>query len=568
MRGMALGMVMVAVGCGSSPDVVLEPGEVVGLCDGLIAAFESRCTPEQRQELASIEDRVERFPDGAVMALQGGEAVTVLPVDRAHFYRLHGVTALLQGKLGPGVWASAMAARKAPTDPVALTQLAVMLLEQKRCEEAHRLLETARRGDPGDDVLLRVSLASALTCLGKEGEAAQVLEEAATQAPNSGLVERAVLEFYRTVAGDRWQMPPILAERCDRDLAEALTLATMEDLGNFVARQSQESQSLTMETLALVQRLPADLPEGFVEDLSAVSERYEATARTRFDDPAMQARDGVTLRWSDGVTILTEQEAACCEAQGGHCCSCLEAECTGVMGQMERQVVPESFKALEDYLPGRVRLLQEFERDLLGVLFQAGNGMSSGTMEWAVAYIDGVLAQQCKAFALTVANLMEPPISANLFAGPVCTMPEECRDAERQAQIEEQRLRLGQEREKRAKEAEAKALAAELAVDLSLHFSVCLDGLGCLGVDGSEVFFQLGTEHAFAEFSVDVESYDVGVRAGMGVGDPTGNLWGADLYLGATVGPGGTSVRIGSSESRLMGTRTRDVTLFQKRFRW
>ncbi len=556
-------------GCGSDSGSAMSPGQVTALCDGLIEEFEAACTAAQRQELDDIRAAVEGWNPGPVHAVQVPDTVTIAPRNAAHLYRMYGVTALLQGKIGPGVWASAMAARQAPTDPAALEQLAVMLIERRRCEEARRLLETARRREDGDrSAVLRLSLASALACLGREVEAAEALEEAAALAPRSALVERATREFLLGVMGDALKSQPAHAEACDRDLRGALELATMDDLSRFVTEQGQESQTLAMEAMSLVQRLPGDLPDGFIDELTAIDEQYETRARTEYEDPAMEALDRVTGRWTDGFTALTEQEAACCAAQGGHCCPCLQDQCEGMVDLSRQQVLPESFDALVEYLPGRLRLLQETETALQRFLFRARSGTSAAAMEWAAAYLYNLLAQHCKAVALTTANLVQPPLSANLAVDPICALPQDCRDAQREAQIAEQRRRAEEERERRAREAEAKALAAELAVDLSLRFNVCLDGLACLGVDGSQVSFRLSSEVAFALFSVDLESYDVGLRVGVGVGDPTGHLWGMDVYVGATVGPGGTSFQVGRSEGGFLASQAQDVTVFQERFRF
>jgi len=45
-------------------------------------------------------------------------------------------------------------------------------------------------------------------------------------------------------------------------------------------------------------------------------------------------------------------------------------------------------------------------------------------------------------------------------------------------------------------------------------------------------------------------------------------MWGADISVGGTVGPQGTSFDVSSSQSLAAGTVSTGVTLFQSRFRF
>jgi len=78
-----------------------------------------------------------------------------------------------------------------------------------------------------------------------------------------------------------------------------------------VARQSQQTQALGMESLSLIQALPPDLPPEWTEEVAALTDRYAETARQQYGDPAVAAIDGVFQQWSQGAESLGQQFGAC-----------------------------------------------------------------------------------------------------------------------------------------------------------------------------------------------------------------------------------------------------------------
>ena len=140
---------------------------------------------------------------------------------------------------------------------------------------------------------------------------------------------------------------------------------------------------------------------------------------------------------------------------------------------------------------------------------------------------------------------------------PICrTAEEEARQAERQQRIEEARLaeeeRLRQE-----------ALAKQKAQDDKIKGEVCLDSIGCLGIDGSKVSVKIGGP-VFAQFTVDTDRVAVGARVGVGVSDPSGgNLAGADLSIGGEISSSGSSTfDVRASYSYAAGTGGNSVVLW------
>ncbi len=74
----------------------------------------------------------------------------------------------------------------------------------------------------------------------------------------------------------------------------------------------------------------------------------------------------------------------------------------------------------------------------------------------------------------------------------------------------------------------------------------------------------------YGELSVDTAKLGIGVRLGVGVGDPTGgNIAGASVSIGGEITSVGSSVDLKYSQSAAAGTYQRDVNLVKlsSRFR-
>jgi hypothetical protein len=148
-------------------------------------------------------------------------------------------------------------------------------------------------------------------------------------------------------------------------------------------------------------------------------------------------------------------------------------------------------------------------------------------------------------------------INANCEMEDICrTAEEEARQAAWKQKIEE--MRLAEEERVRQE-----ALAKQKAQEDKIKGEVCLDSLGCLGIDGSKLSVKIGGP-VFAQFTVDTDNLSIGARVGVGVSDPSGgNLAGADLSIGGTISTTGSSTfDIRASYSYAAGTGGGSTTLW------
>jgi len=535
----------------------------VSLCDALIAEFEASLSPEELDALATIETQVAEYGFPLSPPPPYNEISTIEPTSPTELYRMYGILGLMEGKLGAAIWASAKGLRERPRDADALHQLGALLIQKKRFADARSLLEKARHEDANNDALIRVSLASAEEGLGNLEAASKAYSEAATLEPQSGVTERAERGFYLRVMADVLTFENAYQVMCSDDITEALNLTTQAQLNGFTLNKSTELQQLAMEGIALFQGMPSDLPTDFATEISDLFDAFQAKARATYDDPATQAQSDMMEANAADTQIFFENEAECCIQAGGRCCGCLATLCTDLTTLAMNKALPASFSAIAEYLPGRWRLLERHETDVQRLLFRTSARVSQSTLEWEARYAYNLLAQDCKNVALQVANLLQGFLSAQENAALNCQLPGECWSAEREAQLEEARLRMEEERRRQAEEELRRALAKQQVQDISFNFQLCVPGLFCFGAQGSQVAFTFSQGPAFLQFTADLDSFDVGVRAGIGIGDPSGNLKGMDMSLGVTVGSGGPSFDIQASESSYFGTRGKSINLFK-----
>jgi hypothetical protein len=203
-------------------------------------------------------------------------------------------------------------------------------------------------------------------------------------------------------------------------------------------------------------------------------------------------------------------------------------------------------------------LLNAHEVETLGEVARVREQLSPATLEWAARYFVTYQAARCTEMNLQVAYALAAAISAQDKADFYCDVSAGCdwaaEEAQRLAELESWR-----ESEEAARREEA--AAAQKVIDtVGAKGGFCLDGLGCVAVDGTKITVKTGGPF-FAQLSFDAATNEVGVRAGVGFSDPTGgNLFGADLTIGGTVGPNGTSIDVRSSQN--IGSSQNEVVPF------
>jgi hypothetical protein len=566
-----LGGLALASGCGSHTGGILDEEEVIALCDRLIAEIEAGSSTAQRAAFEDVAAYVAGYaftPSPAPPRPREIVPYTLEPTDPPHLYRMVGALALFNGSRSAGLWASLKALRSAPGEPVALAQAGVLLTDAQRCEEAEGLLRTAKHHDRDGDALLRLSLSVAYACRDEPSRALAEVREAVELAPENLIVKSALADLLFE------EMPALSARRealfsaCADDILQALSITDMAQWNAVLQARLAATQTLQMESLQHLMAMPAGVPYGLSVACAEAQERYLAKARSTVDDPLDQALSAIMQGWTDQTNSLAQILGDCCAAAPDPCCGCLYAHCFGTLDVVEQFMVPGSTAALARFLPGATRLFKDYELELAGEILRYWGEMPAGAADWTVSHNANLLTLLCQNISLQVLQGLQPALLAAEQADAGCQMAASCVTAQQEALKEAQRQRIEAERQAALDAAWKKAGVAPKAPDLNLRGELCLDSVGCVGIDGDKLSAKIGGG-LFAQFSVDVARVSLGVRVGVGISDPTGgNLCGADLSVGGEVSAGGTSFDIVQSTSAEAGTLKQDISLFKSSFRF
>jgi tetratricopeptide (TPR) repeat protein len=556
--------------CGSDdgPGEILTDDQIVALCDRFIDEIESNSSSDQLSGLEELAQIVAEYDYGkASGVLRELTPYTLEPSDPQELYRMYGAIGLLNGNRSAGLWSTLQAVRLLPSDPLALSQAGTILTDMERCKDAGKFLRKAKHHDEAGDELLRMSLAANHTCQGDLPGAIDELQEAVELAPDNLLAQSALMDLYIQDTPSLSTQREAMYSVCVADIADAVLLESLAEMEAFVTAKSDEVTALTIDLANLYTSLPLDLPDGLILALDANIDAYEAMYYPSYADPLDEDVNAVGTMASDTAETLAQALSDCCEATN-YSCSCFYDYCTGYWEMVENDVDPRLYDAVARFLPGAVGLFKAYELEMAGEIIHYRTQMSDAGADWSVRYAYKLLSIQCKEISLEVAYGLEGTFLQHDMAGLNCQMEEACRTAEEAARQAALKLRIEEERRAAAEEARKKALAAEQARDDSIRGELCLDSVGCLGVDGSKLSVKIGGG-VFAKFSVDVDKLSVGVRVGVGIGDPTGgNIASADLSVGGEIGPSGTSFDITHSQSYAAGTHVKNYSMFKRSFKF
>ncbi len=558
--------------CGSDdgPGEILTDDQIVALCDRLIEEIESNSSSEQVSGLEEVHQIVADYDYGKASGiLRELTPYTLEPSVPQELYRMYGAIALLNGSRSAGLWCSLQAVRLLPSDPLALSQAGTILTDMERCKDAGKFLRKAkyRGGDGEGGELLRMSLAANHSCLGDLPGAITELQEAAELEPENLLVQSALMDLYIQIAPSLITQREAMFSVCAVDIADAVLLESLAEMETYCTDKSDETTALTLDMVNLYTSMPPGLPADLITALDANIDAYEARYYQSYADPLDQEVDEVGTMAFDTAETLAADLSDCCE-RTNYDCSCFYDYCSGYWEMVELNVDPQLYDAVAQFLPGAVGLFKAYELAMAGEIIRYQSQMSEAAVEWAVQYAYKLLAIQCKEIGLEVAYGLEGSFLQHGQAVSNCQLETACRTAEEEARQAELKRRIEEERLAAAEEARKKALAAEQARDDSIRGELCLDSVGCVGLEGSKIFVKIGGG-VFAKFSVDVEKYSFGARVGAGVSDPTGgNVASADVSFGGEISPSGTSIDITHSQSFAAGTVGKNYQLFKRSFKF
>jgi hypothetical protein len=189
--------------------------------------------------------------------------------------------------------------------------------------------------------------------------------------------------------------------------------------------------------------------------------------------------------------------------------------------------------------------------------------LSQSSAEWSVKFEYMLLGMHCLAIGQGAADVLGVVYGAATVVNANCQMESICRTAEEEARQAAWKQRIEEERLAEEERVRQEALAKQKAQEENIKGEVCLDSIGCLGIDGGKLSVKIGGP-VFAQFTVDTDRAAVGVRVGVGVSDPSGgNLAGGDLSIGGEISTtGSSSFDIRASYSFAAGTKSGSVVLY------
>jgi hypothetical protein len=356
---------------------------------------------------------------------------------------------------------------------------------------------------------------------------------------------------------------------CENDINQALQLASTQQVGDFTMAKQQETQELTQQMAGMYMSMPADVPPELITKIAELQSDYDMK-NSAITDQLFLELDLLYELWGDSQEDLAQQLSDCCLSAGGFpCCGCFKHHCQGGWGYLNLEDFPASQDVLANYLRDALTALVHGELELTGTLVAAFPGMSDPAVMWTAELVYYPLTMYCKAISLGVANVQMHIHASRDIAEANCNAAEiECQTEEYLAEWQARQQELQRLAEEAAAEALRLAKAKAAGKDDGLSGEVCLDSIGCLGIDGGKFSVKIGGP-LYAQFSVDTDNLSVGVRVGAGVSDPTGgNIGGADISIGGEIGPSGTSFDVTHSQSAAFGTVKRNYHVFKRNFRF
>jgi tetratricopeptide (TPR) repeat protein len=563
-------------GCGSQSGSsgVMSEDQVVSFCDDLIGEIEQDSSPTQLEGFDDVKQYVADYTFQASgilgpLAPPPPEDPTIIePENEAGLYRMVGVLALFNGNLAASTWASAQAARLAPADSGSLSQLGVGMIENQRCKDAERLLKTAKSHDTQKNELIRLSLGSAYACQNKADQAQQEIAEALDIAPDSVMAREAMMEYRAEKVDYIVGLEDSLYAQCENDINQALQLSSSQACADFTQQKQAEVQVLSQQMMTLLMNMPPDVPPDLIvtiTDLQDETYQKDDVITNKLNSDT----DDAQTAWEDGQDQLSLELGDCCQAASQPCCACFKYFCSGCWGFLMNTNLPAEQAALATYLQNVLQNLVDGELKTTGALMQAFPDMSDAAVSWTASLVYNGLSVDCKRIALGV-NIVQTQIHAMRdVAQAHCEATQQvCQTQEYLSEWEAKQQELEDAAQAVADAIDELAKSMVDGQNNSLKGEISLDDLGSLGIDGGALSLKIGGP-VFAKFTVDFANLSIGIRAGVGISDPTGgNIAGADLSVGGEVGVDHTSFDISHSQSAVFGTYSHTTPIFKSTFKF
>ena len=551
-------------GPGSDPDRIFTDDEIVDLSDDLIKDIEADSSSDQLSGFQEIAQNVAGY-DYTIPSGPGDPGIYNLePDDQTQLYQMHAVIALLSGSRSAALWCALQAVRLKPDDPEALSQAGVMLLQLDEDEDAQAFLRKAVFEDE-DEELYHLSLANAYKNLGKGPQALGQAKKALELAPDNMVVKNVVMHMYMDDFSQelRDQRSEIISA-CTAHIQQAISLKDLDEVGAFTQATQQASSDLGMDLAEHAMATPMDFPMGFIEELSELQVSCMDRWTNSYWGPLSQDLDDMQNYSFDEQEAFADDLSNCCGTTVPCPCQCFYDYCTDNLMLHEDHTIPDAYEAMERFLVGSLIDFKNRELETVGEIVRNLPQLSQSSAEWSVKFEYLMLGMHCLSIGQGAADVLGLVYGEATVVNAYCQMEQICRTAEEEARQAAWKQRIEDERLAAEERVRQEALAKQKAQEDNIKGEVCLDSIGCLGIDGSKLSVKVGGP-VFAQFTVDTDRAAVGVRVGVGVSDPSGgNLAGGDLSIGGEISTTGSSTfDIRASYSFAAGTKSGSVALYQ-----
>lgn len=559
----------------SEKNYAVSKDEIVKISNGMISELEEEASSEDNAAFEELKKFVEEYNYGTasvfnLKADDSGNTFQIEPQSEDELWKMTGIALFLQGSVKSSLRAFLEAVIVAPETASNLGQAGTALNQLGKTENALTFLETAKSLDDKDDAIL-MSLAYSYKMKGELSKAETELKNAVAANPDAKMAGEILSEMYLKDNPDISNLRNEMFLMLYVDIIDVFEINSTDEAVAFTTEKNGESSVLAQELLN------SAFPQGGFQNYDfydTYMEKYDAY---------LQVQDEINTWMNDDLTetnnYFYEKEEALHSSifSGNSCASSPEAACQcaknyveGTFAILNDDVYEMLYDGMNSYLEKSIDNLIPSEMSMNSFIYSSAGVISENEYLWAYNYLYKNLELNNKNTALGIGNYfsnmfaMHDQMTTHYnYATEMCNEMEEAKQ-----RLEELERQLEDERQKKIEEMEAlKEKEKMKKKEADFSGEGCLDSVFCLGIEGSSVSLKIGGP-VFAQFSVDTSKFDIGVRVGVGAGDPTGNVAGYDLSVGGTIGSSGTTFDIKASQSYNGGTIKRDYSLFNSSFNW
>lgn len=557
---------------GGSSEVASDK-DILSKTGSIIDELESGLSSEDEEIYREMENYVSLYDLNKSTALflrkpaeESEDDFTAEPENLSQLYRMVGIMAFLQGSSKGALWFSLKAVLEDSENSANLTQAGSILNHMERYDDAEMFLKKAVEENEENDAAL-ISLGYTANAKGDNNAAAEYLKKAAQLNPESKVVQKNLFELFLQNEEQVNQIRNQVYTKFKLELLQASALNSNSEILNFI--QEKQSEAADTANEALMIELPQNIDPDFYQDYLAVMDKYSEKME-KIDD---QRTDDVNL-FNDYFYDENEKLYQDIVSQGcttpESSCQCMRNWVSGQYDILRNEVYSMIYQVSKEYINSAANTMILWDTEINSLIFDHYSTLSEEELLWAYNHLYKNLEMHSIEVAMGYSTILNAQYTIETYvqtnyqvSQQACEAIQEALDdlANRKAELEEER-----QRQIRAK-AEAEIRRRLEEKESSLSFDACLDSIGCLGLNGDTIGIKIGGP-LFAQFTVDTSSFNIGVRAGLGLSDPTGNIAGIDISVGGNISSSGTTFNVVSTQSGSFGIINQKAVLYNSSFNW